>query len=640
MKKSALLPLVIMGLFLFTACNNATNTPVALSTQAVPTATTAPTTAPATTAPLPSVTPRAATTPPAQRTTPVSSNLPAAYTKTDTPDELLTSYYNAISRKEYDRAYSYWREGSDQRAKDAKEFSYGFLASQKITAQFGNATTNGAAGTIYAEVPAIIFETTADGKDKAFCGKYVLNRSNDVPGATKEQLSWRIFRVEVSLLATAPKAGSPEVTGLLQNNCKAGSAATNPTLNTGNSTALRQIKWLDVLKADSAFIVESLPLGGNTDQHLTLKAAKEVYGYPQLDGIIYVDMDGDKIEEAAFPLFSGGTAGNLSFLVYKQASPAPKLVAWDTGYKLGLKLEQGKLVAGSALYAGWEPNCCPSGFSYITYTLENNKLVKSAARTEGIIEAQPETINQFYQLINDKKLDSAYKMLSQTYQKANPYNTWSAGFTNTVKVEVETSPVPGVANTVQIKITSVDKGNVTKTFSGTWKLEWGGEKGWLLNVADIKEAGNAATPAKGQVLAPFQPVLTKLKSGGFPVYLPTFIEGYSGNEKLYANVVKVDAKGYEVILGFTPDCGGGTACRLGTLYAEVVANNAAPLKGTAVNLTDGIKGYFTDFTCGANCSDATLTWQSGNVRYTVGIKAGEVTSLTKMANSAITNGKL
>jgi hypothetical protein len=57
-------------------------------------------------------------------------------------------------------------------------------------------------------------------------------------------------------------------------------------------------------------------------------------------------------------------------------------------------------------------------------------------------------------------------------------------------------------------------------------------------------------------------------------------------------------------------------------------------------LTDGIKGYFTDFTCGANCSDATLTWQSGNVRYTVGIKAGEVTSLTKMANSAITNGKL
>lgn len=42
-----------------------------------------------------------------------------------------------------------------------------------------------------------------------------------------------------------------------------------------------------------------------------------------------------------------------------------------------------------------------------------------------------------------------------------------------------------------------------------------------------------------------------------------------------------------------------------------------------------------DFTCGANCSDATLTWRQQGVQYVVGLKAGDRTSLIKMANSAI-----
>jgi hypothetical protein len=622
----------LLTMFGLTACNSATNTPVATQ-GTVPTPTVGQTS--------PTNTPNAgqttSATPAAQKTTPATTPLPAAYTKTDTPEELMTAYYNAISRKEYDRAYSYWRENSDQRAANAQEFSYGFLSS-KVTAQFGSPTTNGAAGTIYAEVPVVIFETTFDGQNKAFCGKYIANRANDVPGATKEQLSWRIFRIEVSLLNSAPKAGSPEVTSLLQNNCKAGgSASAAPTTGVAPAS-IKQTKWQEVLKADSAFTVENIPLPGTDGFHLTLKTAKEVYGYPLLDGVVYVDMDDDKTDDAAIPLYSGGTAGNLAFLVYKQANPAPKLVGSATGYKLGLKVEQGKLVAGSALYAGWEPNCCPSGFIYETYIIENNKLTKTNSRTEGIVEAQPETVRYFYELINGKKLDEAYKLLSTTYQKANPFNTWSAGFANTLKVAADVSAEAGKANTVRVKLTSQDKGNVTKTFSGTWKVEWAGAKGWLLSEATIQEASNSGNT--GQVLAVFQPVLAKLKSGGFAVYLPTYIDGFSGNEKLYANVVKADAKGYEVILGFTPDCGGGTACRLGTLYAEVVAGNAAPIQGTAVNLTGSIKGYFTDFTCGANCSDSTLTWQTGNVRYTVGIKAAKVDSLIKMANSAITNGKL
>ncbi|MEH2256198.1 hypothetical protein [Nostoc sp.] len=37
----------------------------------------------------------------------------------------------------------------------------------------------------------------------------------------------------------------------------------------------------------------------------------------------------------------------------------------------------------------------------------------------------------------------------------------------------------------------------------------------------------------------------------------------------------------------------------------------------------------------SNCSDATLTWRQEGVQYVFGLKAGDRTSLVKMANSAI-----
>ncbi|WP_158680618.1 hypothetical protein [Nostoc sp. 'Lobaria pulmonaria (5183) cyanobiont'] len=42
-----------------------------------------------------------------------------------------------------------------------------------------------------------------------------------------------------------------------------------------------------------------------------------------------------------------------------------------------------------------------------------------------------------------------------------------------------------------------------------------------------------------------------------------------------------------------------------------------------------------NFTCDANCSDATLIWRQQGVQSVVGLKAGERTSLVKMANSTI-----
>ncbi len=68
---------------------------------------------------------------------------------------------------------------------------------------------------------------------------------------------------------------------------------------------------------------------------------------------------------------------------------------------------------------------------------------------------------------------------------------------------------------------------------------------------------------------------------------------------------------------------------------EAISSQNPVLNGEKVFLASNITGYFTDATCGANCSDSTLVWEQNDVRYTVALKAGKLETLVKIANSAI-----
>lgn len=100
------------------------------------------------------------------------------------------------------------------------------------------------------------------------------------------------------------------------------------------------------------------------------------------------------------------------------------------------------------------------------------------------------------------------------------------------------------------------------------------------------------------------------------------LEGQRKNEKLSPTC-------------FYEDCMGESACHLGSIVAEAITLESADLTGETVALNDGITGYFTDATCGASCSDATLIWEQDLVRYMIAIKAGRVETLVKTANSAL-----
>lgn len=144
------------------------------------------------------------------------------------------------------------------------------------------------------------------------------------------------------------------------------------------------------------------------------------------------------------------------------------------------------------------------------------------------------------------------------------------------------------------------------------------------------------TPQTQSTLNPiFSSILPKLKAQTkLLILLPTYIPSDEPNP-IYALIETVKPSEYQIMLAFTKDCTGGNACRLGGVSGEIVTPKISPITGNPVSLANGITGYFVNASCGANCSDATLTWEQNSGRYTIAIKAGSMTTLVKMANSAL-----
>ncbi|AFY99134.1 hypothetical protein [Calothrix sp. PCC 6303] len=134
----------------------------------------------------------------------------------------------------------------------------------------------------------------------------------------------------------------------------------------------------------------------------------------------------------------------------------------------------------------------------------------------------------------------------------------------------------------------------------------------------------------------FQAVVPQIrKVTKIPVLLPKEIPTSEGESQLYATVQGATAQKYQVILGYVPDCNGGTACRYGEVSGEAVRNQTPRLTGKAIFLRKGVTGYFSPSRCGANCSDAIVMWRQKGIQYSVGIKAAQQVDLVKVANSFV-----
>lgn len=99
-----------------------------------------------------------------------------------TPDALIESYYSAINRKEYVRAYSYYSE--EGREPDFKKYAKGYQDTKSVEIKLGKPEGDGAAGSTYWSVPIAIKSIASDGTDKVFTGCYTLRLASPAAQAT------------------------------------------------------------------------------------------------------------------------------------------------------------------------------------------------------------------------------------------------------------------------------------------------------------------------------------------------------------------------------------------------------------------------------------------------------------------------
>lgn len=183
--------LLLVVLFLLTACTPQTPTanPTTLPTTpigSILTATAAanlPPTAtvpaqPTTALPPTALPPIETTAPGATSTTPAANpGLPdiSAQIYLDdrsTPAALMLSYFNAINKHSYVQAYSYYADFTNLGTLD--EFTNGYSETQSVSVVIGNISNEGAAGSIYYTVPMVLNAVTTANVHQKFAACYIL----------------------------------------------------------------------------------------------------------------------------------------------------------------------------------------------------------------------------------------------------------------------------------------------------------------------------------------------------------------------------------------------------------------------------------------------------------------------------------
>ena len=187
----------------------ATNTEMAVAEDTPTTAATntATTTAIAQTpveATLANVTRAASATMPAAVAEAFSQNSGVKYESFASPVDLLASYYNAINRKEYQRAYGYWQNPP----LPYNTFANGFSDTTGVQLIVQPPThIDAGAGNLYTAIPTLLVAQHTDGSIHTYAGCIVTHKSNLHPPDIPQEDVWHLS--QASLQEVANNANIP-----------------------------------------------------------------------------------------------------------------------------------------------------------------------------------------------------------------------------------------------------------------------------------------------------------------------------------------------------------------------------------------------------------------------------------------------
>lgn len=131
------------------------------------------------------------------------------------PVTLLTSYFSAITAKDYAIAFSYW-ETPPASTPNLASFAAGYAKTDTVSIILRlDVSMEGAAGSSYASVPALVISTLNDGTVQHFAGCYVARRVNvPVGDATEPDPNWHLYDAKVETVSNISNGFA-----LLQDTC-------------------------------------------------------------------------------------------------------------------------------------------------------------------------------------------------------------------------------------------------------------------------------------------------------------------------------------------------------------------------------------------------------------------------------------
>lgn len=100
------------------------------------------------------------------------------------PTALIRSLYNAVNRREYARAWSYF---ATPPAATLEEYVEGYATTETVRVEIGAPSEEGAAGSVFYRLPVAIEASAADGASQVFAGCYELRLAS--PAAQTEDFS-------------------------------------------------------------------------------------------------------------------------------------------------------------------------------------------------------------------------------------------------------------------------------------------------------------------------------------------------------------------------------------------------------------------------------------------------------------------
>jgi hypothetical protein len=119
-------------------------------------------------------------------------------------EELIRSYYNAVNRKEYSRAYAYWEAGASQLAPFAA-FASGYANTKSVTLATKPGTIGAGAGQTYYTVPSVVTASNSDGSTTIFAGCYTLHLGSPNAQATPP---FQPLGIQSARIAQAPSGAN------------------------------------------------------------------------------------------------------------------------------------------------------------------------------------------------------------------------------------------------------------------------------------------------------------------------------------------------------------------------------------------------------------------------------------------------